>query len=104
MDLRQRLSENVRILRKRRGLSQQLLADKCGVDVRYINRLENHPQDIGLLQLERLASGLDVTISTLLSEPEAPPLDVLADDLTSLADVIKKLREYETRLKHRCRR
>lgn len=68
--LGKRVSKNARAIRLAKGLSQQALADKTGLTVRYISKLENSPQNLTLEVIERLANGLDCTPSELLKKEE----------------------------------
>lgn len=46
--------------RKRKGLTQQELADKCGTNKAYISRVENDIKDVRLSTLRKIIeSGLD---------------------------------------------
>lgn len=58
------------MLRLSAGLSQKDLAEKTGLQVRYLSSLENKPQDISTRTLERLALGLGVPASVLLDAGE----------------------------------
>ncbi len=60
------VSRNIRSIRIREGLSQLALAEKSGLSVRYISRVENDPPDITLCNIERIAKGLGVAPSELL--------------------------------------
>lgn len=60
------VSKNVRVMRKSRGFSQQELAKRTKLSVRYINRVENDPPDVTLYNLEKLAVGLGVTVAELV--------------------------------------
>ncbi|MBE9519013.1 MAG: helix-turn-helix transcriptional regulator, partial [Bacteroidetes bacterium] len=50
-------------MRKRRNLTQQQLADKCGTTKSYISRIENDASDIRLSTLMRIIRlGLDANL------------------------------------------
>jgi transcriptional regulator with XRE-family HTH domain len=61
------VSKNIRALRLENDLSQKDLADKIGLTVRYISRLENTSPNITLEVIEKLAQGLDVAPSAILN-------------------------------------
>jgi transcriptional regulator with XRE-family HTH domain len=65
-DIKEIVRENVRKLRIAKKISQHELAKRTGLTVRYVNRVENHPQNISIEQLERIAEGLDVAPETLI--------------------------------------
>lgn len=72
MGLKQQISSNIKRLRGEAGLSQQKLAERTGLQVRYLSQLENHPKDISTRTLERLAIGLGVTAAELIEGSEKP--------------------------------
>lgn len=72
MSLKEAISRNLKSIRIKVGLSQQKLAERTGLQVRYLSELENHPKDISTRTLERLAAGLGVSAGELLSG-EADP-------------------------------
>ena len=62
------VAKNVKTLRLKFGLSQQEVADKSSLTVRYISRLENGSPNVTLDVLERLAKGLGCTVGQLVGE------------------------------------
>ena len=64
------ISKNIRMLRKRSGLSQEKLAKKCGMTLRYISYLENAGQNTTIDTLQRLAIALDTSVEELLQDPD----------------------------------
>lgn len=79
MDGRTRLAWNVRSLRTKRGLSQEVLAFDAGVASPYLSRIENGSANPTVDVLDRLAKALCVEIDTLLrksggNEPRPRPL------------------------------
>lgn len=61
------LAENVRALRSAKGLSQEQLADICGLHRTYIGSVERAERNVTLSTLEVLAAALEVTITGLLT-------------------------------------
>jgi transcriptional regulator with XRE-family HTH domain len=57
-------------LRKAAGMSQQALADRCGVFCTYLSRIENSAANPSLLVLAALAIALGVKIGDLLEEED----------------------------------
>ena len=55
-----RVAANVRALRKRRGLTQEELAEKAELDERRVQRIERAEVDVGIVALAMLAHALDV--------------------------------------------
>lgn len=67
MSLAKMVSKNIKALRLRAGLSQQALAEKTGLSVRYISRIENTSPNITLDNLERLSAGIGCSPAELVS-------------------------------------
>lgn len=65
-DVLVRFGENMRKLRNSRGLSQEVLADLCGLDRTYISGIERGRRNLGLRNLDAIAVALDLPMSDLL--------------------------------------
>lgn len=63
------VGERIRLLRKRKQLSQIALSARSGIDRTYLSDIENGKRNISLLTLNNLALALDVPIEMLLSRP-----------------------------------
>jgi len=70
MILGKRIARNVKAIRLGQGLSQQDLASKTGLTVRYISRLENTAPNLTLEVIEKLAHGLDCSATILIGEQD----------------------------------
>lgn len=70
--------ERVRILRQGLGLSQESLADRCGVHWTFLGQVERGQRNISLHNLLKIASGLGVDPGELVSGL-SPPADRLRD-------------------------
>ena len=68
MALAKQVAKNAKAIRIQRGLSQQQLAKKTGLTVRYISRLENSAQNVTLDVLERLKDGLECSAAELIGD------------------------------------
>jgi len=66
MDVRHRLAENMRRLRKERGWSQETLADEAGLDRTYISGIERVVRNPTITVAERVALALGCRMSDLL--------------------------------------
>ena len=61
-----KLAKRIRELRKERGLTQWEAAKRCRIKYKYYQEHESsNPRDIRLSTAERLAKGLDVSLSEL---------------------------------------
>ena len=67
LEARRKLAKRIRELRKKRGWTQQELADKADLAMRHIQRLESgKPPAIELDSMVKLAKAFQITLSTLL--------------------------------------
>lgn len=83
-DINQQIAERVRALRAARGLSLEALAAHCGVSRSMISLIERGESSPTAVLLEKLATGLDVTLASLFETqaPAAEPVARLADQLS----------------------
>ncbi|MFP5271060.1 helix-turn-helix domain-containing protein [Coleofasciculus sp.] len=68
LGLNQVVASNLRKLRKELGISQEELAEKCGLHRTYIGAIERSERNITLQTLERLAGSLGVSPLELLKD------------------------------------
>jgi transcriptional regulator with XRE-family HTH domain len=61
---------SVRSLRKQRGMSQEVLAEACGLSRNYISDIERGVRNPGLLVMVALAKALKVPLRELVEEIE----------------------------------
>jgi DNA-binding XRE family transcriptional regulator len=76
IDIRARFGARIRELRGERGWSQEHFADLCGLHRTYIGSIERGEQNISLVNIEKLAATLGVSLAGLFApfaEPPAPP-------------------------------
>jgi transcriptional regulator with XRE-family HTH domain len=65
--LRALFAARVRTERKLKGLSQEALAEKCGLHRTYIGSIERGERNVSIDNVERLAKALDVEPSILVA-------------------------------------
>jgi transcriptional regulator with XRE-family HTH domain len=65
--LRRILANNIRAHRARLDISQEQLADACGLHRTYIGSVERCERNVTLSTLEVLAAALDVSVPELLT-------------------------------------
>ena len=63
------VADNVRILRKAAGLSQEELAHEAGLDRTYISQVERRRRNVTIVVLARIALALKVSPDQLLVSP-----------------------------------
>lgn len=68
LGLNQVVASNLRRLRKKLGISQESLAEKCGLHRTYIGAIERSERNITLQTLEKLAESLGVSPQDLLKD------------------------------------
>jgi len=56
----------VRVARTVKGVSQEELAHRCGIDRSYLGAIERGEQNSGLLHLVRIAMALETTVGDLM--------------------------------------
>jgi len=61
-DILKKFGEKVRDYRKQRNLSQEELADKAGLHRTYIGMIERAEKNITLLNIEKIANALKLSI------------------------------------------
>jgi len=66
-DIRIRFGARVRRLRNERGWSQEAFADLCGLHRTYIGSVERGEQNLSLVNIEKLAATLGVSLAELFS-------------------------------------
>ena len=68
--LRQIMAENLRILRLAEHISQEKLAELCGLHRTYISDIERCNRNVSIDNIEKIAKALHITASDLLIEKE----------------------------------
>jgi len=71
-EARRRVAENLRRLRKERGLSQEAMAELADFHRTYVSQLERCITNISLDGLERLASALGVDVLDIMAHIDIP--------------------------------
>jgi transcriptional regulator with XRE-family HTH domain len=97
MNLRAKVSRRVKSRRIELGLTQKQLADRCKLNVRYISRLENKPQNITLDILEKVAEGLECSAVELIVDGEQPITS--KKNIHTLDEAIQLLSAFRSEIK-----
>jgi transcriptional regulator with XRE-family HTH domain len=64
-DIRVRFGKAVRQKRHKLGVSQEAFADLCGLDRTYIGGIERGERNVALLNIEKIAKALRLSLSEL---------------------------------------
>ena len=70
MDILMRYGQAVRKIRLERGISQEELADRCGLHRTYISDIELGKRNLSLENIERIAISLNKTLPEFFKEVE----------------------------------
>ena len=66
-DLLVRLGDRIRKLRKARGWTQTVMAERVGIDRSFLADVERGKRNVSILNLELIAKGFKVSLSQLFS-------------------------------------
>ena len=66
-NVQERFAKKLNLIRKNKGLPQEELAFLCGIDRTYIGRIERCERTPGLVVLQKIADGLNMTLPELLT-------------------------------------
>jgi len=64
MNIKQRIGLRIRELRKEKGISQEELAFKAGIDRTYMTSVENGKRNISIINIEKIVLALDESIES----------------------------------------
>jgi transcriptional regulator with XRE-family HTH domain len=64
-DIRVRFGRSLRARRTKLGVSQEEFADRCGLDRTYIGGIERGERNVALVNLEKIAKALRLTLGEL---------------------------------------
>lgn len=69
-DIRERFGDAVRLRREELGLTQEELAERARIHRTYLSDVERGGRNLSLINIERLAGALEVSISGLFAHVE----------------------------------
>ena len=68
MDIKQKIGKRIKELRTIRKISQEELAARANIDRTYVNSVENGKRNISIINIEKIASGLEVSIQEFFKD------------------------------------
>ena len=71
-DIRERFGTAVKFRREELGLTQEDLADKARIHRTYLSDVERGARNLSLINIERLALALSITLPELFTKVERP--------------------------------
>lgn len=83
-------SNSIKALREARELTLEQLAERVGLSVSYISRLEKGARNLSVKNIDRLAAALGVPRERLLTDEDAPLTDEDREDL----DLLRQARDH----------
>ncbi len=78
VDFKKAVGQRVRRLRHSLGLTQDVLAERCGIYRTYLSRIEAGSANPTLVVMGALAAALNVRLCNLFCDPETPAATELA--------------------------
>lgn len=69
-EIQRKFGKTIRKLRSNSGISQEQLADLCGLHRTYMSDVELGKRNVSLENIERIALALDIKLSDLFMEVE----------------------------------
>jgi len=69
-DIRERFGFAVRLRREELELTQEGLAEKAGIHRTYLSDIERGSRNVSLINIEKMAAGLSLTMSELFQRVE----------------------------------
>ncbi len=87
-DISKIVGDRIRILRSEKGLSQEELADKAGIDPSHLGRLERGERNPSLISLDKIINALGVTFEDLFKYIQPSAMET---DSTTMSLIINKL-------------
>lgn len=81
------VGRRLRELREARGLSQEALAEKAGLNPKFYSRLEAQGANTTVATLQRVCAALGVPLSEVFMEPDQP----MADDKRVVRELVASI-------------
>lgn len=69
MDIKEKIGKRIKQLRELKGMSQKDLAYSADLDRSYIASVENGNRNISIVNIEKIANAMHITLSDFLAHP-----------------------------------
>lgn len=70
MDILKSIGTKIQLIREKRGLTQEQLEEKSGINTKYISAIECGQKNVTVKTLEKIAKGLDIELYELFLFPK----------------------------------
>jgi transcriptional regulator with XRE-family HTH domain len=67
LDIRIRFGRAIRRIREEQGINQEEAAERCGLHRTYYSGIEQGVRNVSILNIERIAKGLKISLPSLFS-------------------------------------
>jgi transcriptional regulator with XRE-family HTH domain len=67
MDIKVKIGSRIKQLRQENNFSQEVFADLCELDRTYISSIEKGKRNVSIINLEKIANALKISLSTLFN-------------------------------------
>lgn len=94
-DIKKQLGQRIKYLRKRKGLSQEQLAEKIGVSARGLGNVETGRYFMAMSNVEKLIDALEIEPYELFIFDKDIPKDIVYNDVV---EKLEKFKENNKRL------
>ena len=95
---RARLSEQLRLIRQRRGWTLRDVAERTGLAISTLSKVEHDQMSLTYDKLVQLAHGLEIGFAELFAPPEHPTMVTARRSITRNGDgVLQRTANYEYR-------
>lgn len=61
--IKEKVGKRIKQLREKNNITQEVFADKCGLDRTYITSLERGERNISIVNLERISNAFNISLS-----------------------------------------
>ena len=70
VNIKERLGHRIRALRTHKGISQQELSYRSGIDRTYIAQVESGKRNIAIVNIQKIAQALEISLKELFNDEE----------------------------------